>query len=101
MIPAGQEYLADLGLPLSATPDWALGPVVPEAWLLPIELFILELGLLVTLVVGHRIAVRDVGPGSRAVKASLPWAALAVALSLAGVWLLMQPMEMRGTVLTG
>jgi polyferredoxin len=101
LIPASQEYLADLGFPLGATPNWALGPVVPEAWLLPLELLFLELGFLVTLVVAHRIAVREVGPGPRAVRAFLPWAAVAVALSLAGVWLLMQPMEMRGTVLAG
>jgi hypothetical protein len=75
--------------------------MVPEGWILPIELLILELGLLVTLVVIHRIAVREVGPGPRSLRASAPWAALSVGLSVAGIWLLMQPMEMRGTVLAG
>ena len=97
IVPLAQEYLAFLGLPLGTAPSWALGPMVPESWLLPVELVFLELGLLTSLVVIHRIAVREVGPGSRAQKASVPWALLALFLSFAGAWLLLQPMEMRGT----
>jgi len=99
IIPALQEYVADLGLPFLGAPAWNLGPLVPDAWLLPIELLFLELGLLVTLVVTYRIARREVGEGPRALKAALPWGGLAVALSAAGVWLLLQPMEMRGTMM--
>jgi len=101
IVPASQEYLADLGLPLLGAPSWTLGPLVPEAWLLPLTLLFLELGLLVSMVVAYRIAQREVGPGPGALRASLPWCLLSILLSVAGIWLLLQPMEMRGTVLGG
>jgi polyferredoxin len=101
IIPATQEYLADLGFPLLAPPAWTLGPMVPDSWLLPLELLFLELGLLVSLVVAYRIAEREVGSGPRAVRAAIPWGFLAAALSVAGIWLLLQPMEMRGTTMGG
>lgn len=101
IVPLTQEYLTFLGFSFAGTPDWALGPLVPDAWLLPVELLFLELGLLVSLVVAHRIAVREVGPGPKAMKAAAPWGLLAITLSIAGVWLLLQPMEMRGTFMGG
>lgn len=101
VIPVTQEYLADLGVPILGDPSWTLGPLVPESWLLPIELLFLELGLLVSWVVAHRIARREVGSGARAFKAFLPWALLTAVLSGVGMWLLFQPMEMRGLVMGG
>ncbi len=96
VVPVTQQYLADLGLPMLGDPSWTLGPLVPESSLLPIELLFLELGMLVSLVVARRISRREVGPGRRSMQAFLPWAALIVLLSVAGAWLLLQPMEMRG-----
>jgi thiol:disulfide interchange protein len=101
IVPATQEYLADLGFPLLGTPAWSLGPLVPESWLLPLEFLPLELGLLASLVVSYRIAQREVGRGPRALLGALPWGALALALSAVGIWLLLQPMEMRGTIMGG
>jgi polyferredoxin len=99
IIPATQEYLADLGLPLLGHPAWTLGPLVPEGWLLPLELLLLETGLLASLVVTYRIARREVG--ERASRGALPWWGLALGLSAIGIWLLLQPMEMRGTLMAG
>lgn len=101
IVPVAQEYLAFFGFSFGGAPAWALGPLVPGSMLLPIELFFLELGLLVSLVVLFRIAVREVGPGTAARKAFAPWSLLALLLSAAGVWLLFQPMEMRGTLMGG
>jgi hypothetical protein len=101
IVPLTQEYLAFLGLPLGASPQWALGPLVPDSWLLPIELVFLELGFLVSAVVAFRIALRDLPSRSKAVRGALPWGLLAFLLSLAGAWLLLQPMEMRGTLMGG
>jgi ferredoxin len=101
IVPAVQEYLADLGFPLPGAPAWTLGPMIPDSWLLPLELLFLELGLLVSLVVAYRLGERERGPGTPAIRAALPWGLLALALSLAGVWLLLQPMEMRGTLGVG
>jgi ferredoxin len=101
IVPLAQEYLSFLGFSFQGSPSWALGPLVPEQFLFPIELFFLELGLIVSLVVVFRIALREVGPGTRALRASAPWALLALVLSLSGAWLLLQPMEMRGTFMGG
>ncbi|MBT8395770.1 MAG: FesM, partial [Gemmatimonadetes bacterium] len=101
IIPLTQEYLGFLGFSFAGTPAWALGPLVPEAWLLPLELLFLELGFLVSVAVAYRIGLREVGPGARAAKAAAPWGLLAFLLSLAGIWLLLQPMEMRGTFMGG
>jgi hypothetical protein len=110
IIPATQEYLADLGLTWTggpadpgfagaSSPAWTLGPLLPEGWLLPLELFFLEMGFLVSLVVAFRIGQREAG--KRALRAALPWWALILLLSAAGIWLLLQPMEMRGTLMGG
>ena len=96
LVPVVQEYLRDLGLP-AGEPRWGAGAMVPESWLLPIEVFFLQVGLLLTLVAGFRIARREEGSRRRARRAFLPWAVLATLLCLAGIWLLLQPMEMRGT----
>lgn len=101
IIPITQDYLAFLGNAAGGGTAWSLGPLVPEGWLLPIEFLFLELGLLVTLVVAYRIGEREEGPGPPAMKGALPWWGLGVALSVLGLWLLLQPMEMRGTLMGG
>ena len=94
IIPATQEYMADLGLPLLGSATWTQGPMVPDQWLFPLEVFFLELGLLASLVVAFRIAQRELGPGRRARRGALPWGALAIIISALGIWVLLQPMEM-------
>lgn len=101
LVPLVASYSMDLGLLPAAPVDWGVGPLVPEAWLGAVEFFFVELGLLVSLVVLWRIAHRDPGSPAAARRAFVPWAALALVLSLAGLWLLSQPMEMRGTMMGG
>jgi polyferredoxin len=101
IVPLVHSYLGDLGLAASRSVDWAVPALIPEAWLVPMELFFVELGLLVSLVVLWKISRRDHPDAGRARKAFLPWATLALGLSLAGIWLLLQPMEMRGTIMGG
>ncbi len=97
IVPVVQQYLRDLGLPAGGAPQWGAGALVPESWLLPIELVFLQGGLLFSLVASFRIARREEGEKKTALGAFLPWAVLATILSLMGIWLLIQPMEMRGT----
>jgi hypothetical protein len=101
LAPLVTSYSMDLGLLPPGPVDWGVAPLVPEAWLGAVEFFFVELGLLVSLVVLWRIAHRDSGAPGSAPRAFLPWAALALVLSLAGLWLLSQPMEMRGTMMGG
>ena len=98
-IPVTQSFLADFGIPILGEPRWELAAVVPDSWLVPLELLLLELGMLVSLTVGYRIAREHQRSVAGAIRALAPWAVLIVALFCVGAWLMTQPMEMRGTIL--
>jgi len=95
-VPVAQHAAAGTGLALLGRPDWGMGGL-SEAAVWPIELGFLALGAIGSLGVLWRLARRDVP--RRPFGAFLPWAALVVALTGAALWLLAQPMEMRGTYL--
>ncbi|HEX2253377.1 MAG TPA: FesM [Thermoanaerobaculia bacterium] len=95
-VPVLQDLLADAGLPLLGAPDWRLGGLTPAA-VDPLETGFLLLGLTGTLLVAFRIARRE--HPQRPWGAFLPWAGLATVLFVAALWLLAQPMEMRGSFL--
>jgi hypothetical protein len=65
----------------------------------PIELLFLGSGLLLTLYSTWRVACRVAADGRMALAAMCPWAALASGLYAAGVWIVFQPMQMRGMVM--
>jgi polyferredoxin len=98
LVPLLQEALRDLGIP-AGSPAWTLGPMIPEGWIFPLQIGILQLGLLGSLLALWEIA-KAVEPGRRrpARRGLVPWALLATVLALTGIWLLGQPMEMRGTL---
>lgn len=97
VVPVVQSLAAaGLGRPLLGAPAWRLAGL-PEQAVLPIELGFLGLAFAATLAVTWRMAAADAP--RRPVRAFLPWAALDTALVAAAVWLLSQPMEMRGTFL--
>jgi polyferredoxin len=98
IVPVVRDYLSDLGILAAAESPAGVGTLVPESWILPVELIFLQGGLLLTLVTGLRIGEREEGDRRRAFLAFLPWALLAMIMAAAGVWLLLQPMEMRGTI---
>lgn len=88
-LPVFQRIAAEAGF--AVQPVWAVA-----SWAfydLPgLELLLLDLGLLLTLYVLWRIA-------HGTFRAFLPWGFLALLLYAAGVWIIFQPMEMRGTML--
>ncbi len=69
-----------------------------RAWLDRLEIVFLEIGLLMSLYVGFRIALGRTSRPGLAVSALTPWAVLMVLLFAAGVWIILQPMQMRGAV---
>lgn len=70
-------------------------PSVP-GWLTEAQLGLLDAGLLLTFYVCWRIA-RQYAPRLRSALAlAAPWAVVSCALYAAGVWILFQPMQMRG-----
>lgn len=95
-VPVLQRLVADLGWQFLGAPDWRLSGISPQA-VLPLQVGLLTLGLLGSLIVTYRIAERD--DRRRAGSLFAPWAGLLVVLWLAAMWLVSQPMEMRGTFL--
>jgi cytochrome c oxidase assembly factor CtaG/ferredoxin len=65
-------------------------------WWPPAEILLLDAGLLLTLYLGWRLAGRT----GRALRFFMPWAILAVLLYAAGLWILFQPMQMRGMLMS-
>ena len=70
-------------------------PFVP-GWLTAAQILILDAGLLLTLYVAWRIALQCENRVRTALALLTPWAALSFALYGAGIWVLFQPMQMRG-----
>jgi polyferredoxin len=98
LVPTLQRAAGDVGLAAGA-PNWSLGPVVPGEWLIPFELFALEIGLLVSLVLLYFIARATFPTVRKARRAFAPWAATALLLAAAGAWIMTQPMAMRGMMM--
>ena len=69
---------------------------MPLDWLPSLQILLLDGGLLLTLYVGWRIAKRVFSHTRGALRLFVPWAGLAVLLYAVGVWIVFQPMEMRG-----
>ncbi len=100
-VPVVQRAAADVGIPWLGEPAWGIGGFAPgAAGLLRLELLFLDVGLLLSLYAAYRIARERRPHMTQALKALAPWAALLVLLFAVGVWLVFQPMEMRGTLPT-
>jgi cytochrome c oxidase assembly factor CtaG len=99
ILPATQRFAADFGAGSLGAPNWSCSCCRPAPdWLLKFELVMLDLGLLASLYAVWRTANSMAGSTWGALKIALPSALLATALFAAGVWILLQPMEMRGTM---
>jgi hypothetical protein len=97
--PALQRFAGDLGFAILGEPAWARACCRPVAdWLPRLEILSLDVGLLFSLYTGYRIALTQSERTSQALKLLAPWAALLVFLFAAGVWIVLQPMQMRGTL---
>jgi cytochrome c oxidase assembly factor CtaG/polyferredoxin len=97
--PALQRFAGDLGWAILGEPAWVRACCRPIAdWLPRLEILFLDLGLLLSLYVAYRIALAQTERASQALKVLVPWAVLIVLLFAAGVWIVLQPMQMRGTL---
>jgi len=94
-IPVAERVAKDLGFS-DAEPAWSISSLA--FYDLPgLELLFLDLGFLLALYIGWRIA-GQMSP-SRRFATFLPWGVLAAALYAAGVWIIFQPMQMRGMMM--
>ena len=94
-LPVVRRAAADVGLGILGRPDWSMPPPLlsPDA-LLWLEILLLDAGLLLTLYSGWRVARSY--PRTSLAALLVPWTLVAVSLWAAGVWVFLQPMEMRG-----
>ncbi len=98
IVPVTQNALAELGWPILGDPQWTwvgLSRTVVE----PLEFGFLLLGLAGSLLIAWRLAADDAE--DRPMRAFLPWGTVCVLLFAASVWLMMQPMDMRATMMAG
>jgi len=97
VIPVAQSAAAGVaGWPILGEPAWHFTGL-PERAVYPLELGFLGLGLFGSLLLTYRLAEEE--PSARRVRVFAVWAVLCVALWASGLWLMSQPMEMRGTFL--
>jgi hypothetical protein len=100
VVPVTQRFALDHGWTILGTPEWACACCRPVAgWLPRLEILCLDVGLLLSLYTAYRISVAETERLSRALKGLAPWAMLIVLLFAAGVWIVLQPMQMRGTMM--
>ncbi|HEX6563400.1 MAG TPA: cytochrome c oxidase assembly protein [Chthoniobacterales bacterium] len=93
-IPVVQRIFLDLHIGSNGSPWWSLHtPAIPQ--LLDFQCLALDLGLLVSLFFAWKVCVR-LAAKRKAVAAFLPWSVLLSLLYVAGIWIVFQPMEMRG-----
>lgn len=96
VVPLTQSFILDVfGQPLLGQPAWQLASVLPIDRVHDGVMLMLAAGFFGSALWALRLG-RQLQLGFTAV---LPWLVLQVALFLFGVWLLGQPMEMRGTLL--
>ena len=98
-IPVIQRIAVDLHLALLGKPNWAIASwAFPQ--LLDLEILFIDLGLLLSLYAGWKVAERYNQSGSRCFAMFAPWAVIYVLFFLAAIWIIFQPMDMRGTMMS-
>jgi cytochrome c oxidase assembly factor CtaG len=99
VVPTMQRFLKGLGWHILGEPAWNLTCCRPVGnWLPHLQIVSIDIGLLVSLYTGYRIALDESPAQLRAIRAFLPWGILIVVLFAMGVWIILQPMQMRGTM---
>ena len=99
VVPTAQRFLHDLGWIALGEPHWVAACCRTAAtWLPRLEVLFLDLGLLLSLYTGYRIALVRSPRLPQALGALAPWVLLIGLLFALGIWLVFQPMQMRGTV---
>lgn len=92
-VPVAQQFFG------AANPDWTLAHAMTAPdWLIPMEITALGLGLVASIITIWLAARRLTARMGETLTAAGPWAVLATGLYLAGIWIILQPMEMRGTM---
>ena len=95
--PVLQQAAGGAGFPIFGRPDWALSSLrLNPDTILSFQIILLGAGLLLTLFLGWTMARQYAARASLSFALLVPWAIVTVLLYAAGVWILLQPMQMRG-----
>jgi hypothetical protein len=98
--PVVQRSVAGTGFGLFGEANWGASmPRLGADALLKLEVLLLDVGILLALYSGWRVAVSSTRSAGAALALLLPWALMAVALYASGVWVFLQPMQMRGMMI--
>jgi hypothetical protein len=98
IVPVTQSAAADLGLSFLGDPRWTLVGI-PKYVVEPLEFGFLMLGMAGSLLIAWRLAEED--SAEHPIRVFMPWAIVCLLLLLASAWLIMQPMDMRATMMAG
>jgi cytochrome c oxidase assembly factor CtaG len=99
ILPVAQRFAVDQGFAHLGVPIWQCACCEGvAAWIPHVEILLLDLGLLLSLYTAFRIAEANTATVRHALKAFAPWGSLITLLFFLGVWIVFQPMEMRGTL---
>jgi hypothetical protein len=95
VIPALQRTLAAYTSLYAGEPNWQVMPLISSDTVYWLEVLLVLVGLVLSLVVGHRLATTFFGRGERTGKALIPFAVLSLLFTLVNLYLLNQPMGAR------
>jgi hypothetical protein len=99
VIPVAQSAVLDLiGWAALGTPLWQLTGMRPGL-VFPIEVGVILIGAAGSLVLAYLISERDYV--ERPVVATIPWAVVTIAITVAALWITAQPMDMRAVAFPG
>jgi cytochrome c oxidase assembly factor CtaG len=99
VVPTSARFLSDLGSNVLGRPHWIAGCCRPPVdGLLQLEITFLDLGMLLSLYSGYRIALTRSSRWPQRLWGFAPWVGLILLLFAAGVWIIFQPMQMRGNL---
>ena len=90
-----QRFLEDHGQAFGTAVNGMMPSPTPSG-LLSLQMTVLGLGLLLSLYVCWRTALRLANRSLPALRIGAPWIVLALALYACGIWVLFEPMQMRG-----
>src|SRR5690606_41815564 len=96
VVPVVQSAAADLaGWTVLGEPRWTWVGMQPGN-VFPIQIGFVVLGAIGSLALAHALSEREYQ--SKAAAAAAPWAAVTLAVATLAIWILAQPMDLRGTI---
>jgi cytochrome c oxidase assembly factor CtaG/polyferredoxin len=99
--PALHQAAADVGWHFLLPARWTMQPpLLPGNSMLSVQLLVLDAGLLITLYLGWRLAQEWTAAAGKRLLLMVPWVFTVVAGYAVAIWIVLQPMQMRGVMMS-